>query len=145
MLVLASEAVSVFLRVYRLGRSSCWLGEAEGAVALREAGAGVIVDPGWLDRQGQLVEGSQDPEVCYFLDSEFVVAAADVLHERGTVNLLADKGVRGSLGQDGVAVVPWSGGCRGQSGDLVPGGESGGHLVSVLGRGESVALRSEVR
>jgi hypothetical protein len=29
-----------------------------GAVALCEAGAGVIVDPGWLDRQGQLVEGS---------------------------------------------------------------------------------------
>ena len=32
-----------------------------GAVALREAGAGEIVDPGWSDRQGQLVEGSQDP------------------------------------------------------------------------------------
>jgi hypothetical protein len=50
--------------------------------ALCEAGAGEIVGPGWSDRQGQLVEGSQDPEVCYFPDSEFVVAAADVLDER---------------------------------------------------------------
>jgi hypothetical protein len=33
----------------------------DGAVALCEAGAGVIVDLGWLDRQGQLVEGSHDP------------------------------------------------------------------------------------
>jgi len=33
------------------------------------------------------------------------------------------------LGRDGVAVALWSGGCGGQSGDLVPGGESGGHLV----------------
>jgi len=32
----------------------------EGAVALCEVGGGEIVDPGWLDRQGQLVEGSQD-------------------------------------------------------------------------------------
>jgi hypothetical protein len=32
-----------------------------GSVALCEAGAGEIVDPGWSDRQGQLVEGSQDP------------------------------------------------------------------------------------
>jgi hypothetical protein len=31
MLVLASEAVSGFLKVYRLGRSSCWLGEVEEA------------------------------------------------------------------------------------------------------------------
>jgi hypothetical protein len=62
----------------------------------------------------------------------------------GTVNLVANAGVRGSLGQDGVAVVLWSGGCGGQSGDLVPGGESGGHLVSVLGCGESVASRPEV-
>jgi len=42
------------------------------------------------------------------------------------------------LGQNWVAVALWSGGW-GQSGDLVPGGESGGHLVSVLGCGESVA------
>jgi hypothetical protein len=62
----------------------------------------------------------------------------------GTVNLVADKGVRGRLGQDGLAVVPWSGGCWGQSGDLVPSGESGGHFLSVLGCGESVASRSEV-
>jgi hypothetical protein len=31
------------------------------ALALREAGVGEIVDPGWSDRQDQLVEGSQDP------------------------------------------------------------------------------------
>jgi hypothetical protein len=31
MLVLASEAVSGFLKVYRLGRSSCWFGEVEEA------------------------------------------------------------------------------------------------------------------
>jgi hypothetical protein len=37
------------------------LGQCAGAVALCEAGAGEIVDPGWSDRQGQLVEGSQDP------------------------------------------------------------------------------------
>ena len=48
------------------------------------------------------------------------------------------------VGQDGVSVAPWSGGCRGQSGDLVPGGESGGHLVPVLGCGESVATGSEM-
>jgi len=53
-----------------------------GAVALCEAGAGVIVDPDWSDHQGQLVEGSHDPEVCYVLNSEFVVAAPEVLHER---------------------------------------------------------------
>jgi hypothetical protein len=33
------------------------------------------------------------------------------------------------LGQGGVAVARWSGGCWGQSGDLVPGGESSGHLA----------------
>ena len=33
----------------------------EGAVALCEAGAGVVVDSGWSDRQGKFVEGSQDP------------------------------------------------------------------------------------
>jgi hypothetical protein len=32
-----------------------------GAVALCEAGAGEIVDPGWSDRQGQLVEGGRHP------------------------------------------------------------------------------------
>jgi hypothetical protein len=69
-------------------------------------------------------------------------------HDRcgGVVKLLADKGFRGSLalGQNWVvAVALWSGGW-GQSGDLVPGGESGGHLVSVLGCGESVAAGSEV-
>jgi hypothetical protein len=72
-------------------------------------------------------------------------SASNDRRREGTVNLLAAKGVRGRLGQDGVAVVPWSGGCRGQSGDLVPGGEPGGHLVSVLGCGESVTSRSEVR
>jgi GDP-D-mannose dehydratase len=39
------------------------LGTYSGAVALCEAGAGGIVDPSWSDRQGQLVEGGQDPEV----------------------------------------------------------------------------------
>jgi len=55
---------------------------------LGEAGAGEIVDSGWSDRQGQLVEGSQDPEVYSFLSPEFVVAAAEVLDER--VILLAN-------------------------------------------------------
>jgi hypothetical protein len=32
-----------------------------GAVALCEGGAGEIVNPYWSDRQGQVVEGSQDP------------------------------------------------------------------------------------
>jgi hypothetical protein len=49
---------------------------------LREVGAGEIVNSGWLDRQGQLVEGSQDPEIYCFFGPEFVVAAADVLDER---------------------------------------------------------------
>jgi hypothetical protein len=53
-----------------------------GAVALCEAGADVIVDSGWLDRQGQLGEGSRRPQRCGFFDSEFVVAAAEVLDER---------------------------------------------------------------
>jgi hypothetical protein len=35
--------------------------ELAGADALCEAGAGEIVDPGWSDRQGQLVESSEDP------------------------------------------------------------------------------------
>jgi hypothetical protein len=43
---------------------------------------GEIVDPGWSDRQGQLVKGSQDPEVYYFLSPKFVVSAAEVLDER---------------------------------------------------------------
>jgi hypothetical protein len=34
---------------------------AGGCVALCEAGTGEIVDPGWSDRQGQLVESSEDP------------------------------------------------------------------------------------
>jgi hypothetical protein len=50
-----------------------------------------------------------------------------------------------ALGQDGVAVARWSGGCRGQSGDLVSGGESGVHFVPVLGCGESVAAGPEGR
>jgi hypothetical protein len=49
---------------------------------LGEAGAGGIVDPGWSDRRGQLVEGSQDPEVYCFLSPKFVVSAADILDER---------------------------------------------------------------
>jgi hypothetical protein len=52
-----------------------------GAVALCEAGPGEIVDSGWSDRQGQLVEGSWDPQVHRFLGPEFVVAAAEVLHK----------------------------------------------------------------
>jgi hypothetical protein len=32
-----------------------------GAVALREVGVGEIVHPGWSDRQGELVKGSQEP------------------------------------------------------------------------------------
>jgi hypothetical protein len=42
-----------------------------------------------------------------------------------------------------VVAAPGSGG-GGEADDLVPGGESGGHLVSVLGCGESVASGSEV-
>src|SRR6185312_10119024 len=57
----------------------CDPGAGSGAVALCEAGAGEIVDPGWSDCQSQLVEGSQDPEVHCFSGPEFVVAAADVL------------------------------------------------------------------
>jgi hypothetical protein len=49
-----------------------------------------------------------------------------------------------ALGREGVVVALWSGGCWGQSGDLVPGGESGGHLMAVLGCGESVTAGSEV-
>ena len=52
-----------------------------GTVALCEAGAGEIVDPGWSDRQGQLIEGGRHPQRCGFFDSEFVVAAAEVLDE----------------------------------------------------------------
>jgi hypothetical protein len=33
----------------------------KGAVALRGVGAAEIVNRGWSDHQGQLVEGSQDP------------------------------------------------------------------------------------
>jgi hypothetical protein len=32
-----------------------------------------------------------------------------------------------ALGRDGMAVALWPGGCWGQSGDLVPGGDSGVH------------------
>jgi hypothetical protein len=59
-------------------RAKSRAGGALGAVALCEAGAGEIVDPGWSDCQGQLVEGGQDPEVYCFFGPEFVVAAADV-------------------------------------------------------------------
>ncbi len=54
-----------------------------GLLRCAKPGSGEIVDPGWSDRQGQLVEASQDPEVYYFLGPEFVVSAADVLHEGG--------------------------------------------------------------
>jgi hypothetical protein len=37
------------------------LDEVGGAVALRGVGAAEIVNRGWSDHQGQLVEGSQDP------------------------------------------------------------------------------------
>ena len=56
-----------------------------GVVALCEAGAGEIVDPGWSDRRGQLGEGRRYPQRRGFVDSEFVVAAADVLHKRVTL------------------------------------------------------------
>jgi hypothetical protein len=52
------------------------------AVALCEAGTGKIVDPGWSDCQGQFVEDRRHPQHGGFVDSEFVVAAADVLDER---------------------------------------------------------------
>jgi hypothetical protein len=32
----------------------------------------------WSDRPGQLVEGSLDPEVCWFFGPEFIVSAAEV-------------------------------------------------------------------
>lgn len=71
-----------------------------------------------------------------------------------TVKLLTDRGVRGSLGSVGRSVgrSGWggcgavSGGCRGRSGDLVPGGES--CTVKLLGRGGmglSVDLRGGIR
>jgi hypothetical protein len=44
--------------------------------------AGEIVDPGWSDRLDQLVEGSHHPQCRGLFDTEFVVAAAEVLHER---------------------------------------------------------------
>jgi hypothetical protein len=50
-------------------------------VALCEAGTGEIVDPA-SDRQGQLGEGSRHLRCRGFFDSEFVVSAAEVLHER---------------------------------------------------------------
>jgi hypothetical protein len=43
-----------------------------------------------------------------------------------------------------ISAVPGSGG-YGDADDLVPGGEAGSHLVSVLDRGESVTARPEVR
>ena len=43
-----------------------------------------------------------------------------------------------------VFAVSGSGGGE-EADDLVPGGESGGHLVSVLGCGESVTTGPEVR
>ncbi|MDT5284352.1 MAG: hypothetical protein QOJ20_5547, partial [Mycobacterium sp.] len=46
-------------------------GTLVGVVALCEAGTDEIVDPGWSDRQGELVEGSQDPKVCFFFGPEF--------------------------------------------------------------------------
>lgn len=62
----------------------------------------------------------------------------------GTVKLFADKGARGNLGSGGVAVALWSGDCRAQSGELVPGGEAGGHLLAVLLGAEPVATGLEV-
>jgi hypothetical protein len=63
---------------------------------------------------------------------------------KGIVKLLGVGRDEDVVGQDGVSVAPWSSGRRGQSGDLVPGGESGGHLVPVLGCGESVATGPEM-
>jgi hypothetical protein len=58
----ASAATGSCTKPSRSGQTRCtcrWC--STGAVALCEAGAGVIVDPGWSDRQGQLGEGSHDP------------------------------------------------------------------------------------
>ncbi|HXT43067.1 MAG TPA: hypothetical protein VN748_02990 [Pseudonocardiaceae bacterium] len=37
---------------------------------------------GWSDRQDQLVEGGHHPQGHPFVNTEFVVAAADVVEER---------------------------------------------------------------
>jgi len=42
---------------------------------------GEIVDSGWSDRQGQLVDGRRHPQRRGFLGPEFVVSAAEVPHE----------------------------------------------------------------
>jgi site-specific recombinase XerD len=49
------------------------------------------------------------------------------------------------VSETGMVSVALGSGSRGQADDLVPGGESGGHLVSVLDCGESVTSGSEVR
>lgn len=62
----------------------------------------------------------------------------------GVVKLL---GVEGDVACESRAAGcfrPWSG-SRGQADDLVPGGEAGGHFVSVGIRGEAVAAGPEVR
>ena len=46
-----------------------------------EVGVDEIINPGWSNRQGQLVDGSQNSEGEDFLGPQFVVATADVLDE----------------------------------------------------------------
>jgi hypothetical protein len=63
---------------------------------------------------------------------------------RDGISLFWPSRVAGRPGLGRVIQCPRSGGGR-RSNDLVPGGESGAHLVSVLGCGESVAAGPEVR
>jgi hypothetical protein len=72
------------------------------------------------------------------------VHADSVLFQDGIVRLFGGRGWLERRGPGCVIQCPRSGGGR-QPDDLVPGGESGAHLVSVLGCGESVAAGPEVR
>jgi hypothetical protein len=63
----------------------------------REAGS---LTPGGSDRQGQLVEGSQDPQIQRFLGPEFVVAAAEILDEGVASAEMTSRGKRNPVKLD---------------------------------------------
>jgi hypothetical protein len=56
-------------------------------------------------------------------------------------------GVEGDVacGSRAAGCFPPRSGSRGQANDLIPGGEAGGHFVSVVIRGEAVAAGPKVR
>jgi hypothetical protein len=70
--------------------------ETEGAVALRDRLTRSTSSVGWSDCQCEFVEGSRDSQRWRRVESEFVVAAAQILHE----GVPGDNNLGGPIGSE---------------------------------------------